>query len=1013
MPLQNEIVTLGYGINTINRNSAKQAIPVALETTKQPAAAANQNKTQDQVVVTVALPQSMINKGNTEQDSKTPAPESTSTPPQESKDNVESVVTIKNGAPVTPVKNAAPEATMKSASTPADNLTSEFKVFTSLLDLKKSFSGSLNASITQGQYSFSGELDFSRIHQQSVNDLYCVLHLHSSTETISINGEYKLNTSAEDMLKNNNLPEFVKNYGDGFVNSITYGRFAIVVIQFHLSSNQEQRALAASLQGAVGQSISSGGKFSNTFESALTNKECTIYQHVSGIDYVATPIPNDESGISAIIAKFSTLQQTAKPVQIGWTFKPYHLAASPANRQNAINLERIVSVARNLSDMVNRCRMAIKDDLQALYADNNWPKENWHLREPSKREDLILKLRSIDSILATLTENIANNLCDENALQNYAGQIKKLNAEIKKIGLSFPSTDELPVIQIPSDQVQKIKHKEGQYEFDINPPESVKTLKFYIKDLSAQEQLTAKAIVHSAQEIVKATRKIITVAEECLNGDNTGEQYAEIAFNMKIAVAHAEQVKRAYKLLKRLNKDWEDFQKVSKKKKATEIENNISRQNAVIEKIKANLKNTVAAVKIAKTINNFVILHTKPLTSKTENDQELENMKKDLKIELSKHQRPIKLAWARLLKNTKDIGAEIDKLINDSNEALKNTDDIFKQKGILGKLLLGLQNYFEFSDFDVYQKKINDAADENSLVQLRDEIVQASGNHFNKFFDVIKEILQLIADEVLDMSEFQQSPQNNISKNKNIELTFQNKKIADSCLEKLTEIGVENKKLEIIKPDMEHTQTEYIIELTPEEYTAYQKSQLSVLQLSVLNIPLVTTKMLEKIDVKINEVKTLLASQTETSESIDALSKAVREQNMSLDIKSLDDKNDCKPKIKLKQHAYGYRSRANVRRFFEPTYTDKRSIQNGIEDGSELAVGTATSNVYLKPARNWFSHAFWYTPNQLPVPETLEKYPKYQVGVFARCDLDRPKVNLPEDTEIDKAVTSLNVIKPQ
>lgn len=520
----NELTILGFGLNTMSKEAAKQAFVVS--DSSAPAAGAGSGASS---AATSASPTMTVNvqTAAATTPSAAPAPASAST--------LTAVVPL------------------KSKSIPGGHATSQFKIFNSLSSLKESLSGSLTAAVGE---SFNASLKISKVKQESINDIYCLLRLQSSTETVSINDEYKLGDSAEELLKTGDLQRFVEIYGDGFVDSVTYGCDAMLLIQFHLQSTEEQKSVSASLQ-AVKAKTTIGATAEAELTKSLKDKRCSIYQTVDGLDFVPVSIPADETGIGTLVSQFKMTGQTAKPVPISSTFQPYIRAAkSEVAKAKAAELERLANGARALHAMVMRCQDAIIKDLSALYAADGWPKDNWYLAEKvDKREELVLQLRAIGVVLARLAKDIAENYLQENALENYAEQVSVFSRRIKKIGASFPSTSDLPIVRVPSSQIKDMFHTHGEYEFNINPPDTGMELVFRIKTAEMQEWYAVSALLRAAKKAVKLSHQVAEATRGCATGSHPGRAQAKLALSLKMAEMRADQAVEALKFLKQVGVD--------------------------------------------------------------------------------------------------------------------------------------------------------------------------------------------------------------------------------------------------------------------------------------------------------------------------------------------------------------------------------------------------------------------------------------------------------------------------
>jgi len=161
-------------------------------------------------------------------------------------------------------------------------VTESVQFFDSLSELQTEFDTSLSATVPSSGTSIG--LNISSIKKQSTHEIYYVLHLSCQEGTRYFDtssplkpGAFDLLTSpavksskkpkkdenkepltspdlalTEDKHRLKNIKKFFAQYGDSFIDSITYGRWATVIIRIKADSLEKKQQISANLSQATG-----------------------------------------------------------------------------------------------------------------------------------------------------------------------------------------------------------------------------------------------------------------------------------------------------------------------------------------------------------------------------------------------------------------------------------------------------------------------------------------------------------------------------------------------------------------------------------------------------------------------------------------------------------------------------------------------------------------------------------------------------------------------------------------
>lgn len=122
------------------------------------------------------------------------------------------------------------------------------------------------------------------------------------------------------------LERFASLYGDTYANSITYGRWMFFVAQIHLSSAEKVRNLNAELSGLTGSLLIEEG-FTEGLSRTLKNLSYTVHFFSGGVDQPTAGNNRTTSQLDPLMNFFSSEGQKTAPVQLQWTYLPYHTLA--------------------------------------------------------------------------------------------------------------------------------------------------------------------------------------------------------------------------------------------------------------------------------------------------------------------------------------------------------------------------------------------------------------------------------------------------------------------------------------------------------------------------------------------------------------------------------------------------------------------------------------------------------------------------------------------------------------
>lgn len=122
------------------------------------------------------------------------------------------------------------------------------------------------------------------------------------------------------------LQQFVALYGDTYMNSVTYGRWILMILQFHLDSLEQQRKLQLELKG-IGGYLGGGAAFAPKLSRTLLDVDYTVHMYSGGVIPPAVPTVKDLNFVLSLFESFTFSKSESEAVQISWSSKPYFSAA--------------------------------------------------------------------------------------------------------------------------------------------------------------------------------------------------------------------------------------------------------------------------------------------------------------------------------------------------------------------------------------------------------------------------------------------------------------------------------------------------------------------------------------------------------------------------------------------------------------------------------------------------------------------------------------------------------------
>ncbi|OAI48537.1 hypothetical protein AYO45_00960 [Gammaproteobacteria bacterium SCGC AG-212-F23] len=322
-PTQSNI-KLGAGINTLTDELAEQAVLIGQNNSKDTnSSKSSTDKQQTGTDLTISIPLSQLL--NVKPKDTTTATSGT-TDSSKTDSTGQKNTTSSSSADTT--QTAKPSTALVATTYPANSrrITSQTYVLTSLSELQRKFDASLSISVPQINTGI--KLDLSSIQKQSTQELYYVLELRCIEKAESLNAPYELYAPLQKQLAKADNPvalkRFFDKYGDSYVNTITYGRWALVVIQFKLLNKEHQSTVSAKLS-ATGK-VDVDASISNTLSKRFQGEEYTVKVFSGGLDYTAPGILSPISEIDKLVQKFSVQDQKSDPAIIDINSTPYQMA---------------------------------------------------------------------------------------------------------------------------------------------------------------------------------------------------------------------------------------------------------------------------------------------------------------------------------------------------------------------------------------------------------------------------------------------------------------------------------------------------------------------------------------------------------------------------------------------------------------------------------------------------------------------------------------------------------------
>ena len=400
-------------------------------------------------------------------------------------------------------------------------------VYYSLSELQTTFDSKLNFDNPRAQIKF----DIKDIKSDSIYEIYYVLDLHCFEIIESITPPYTFNPSLQNLLQAatdaDSLNNFHKCYGDSYVNSITLGRKASIIIQIECDSKEQQKSLSFNLSQNIG-SISTGTSFTIALTKQLQNLTCKIHYRTAGLDYAVSGMVSSLDQLNTLIKEFTVDGQKSAPIPICWTTRPYKIALCelspaavtlPENKEtttansvnliqkNATLLENYCASARELTHIIQDSAKAIQIYLCVLNSDkidvsfqkkeihrikrsdvNNFSTRNtFNILHVSKLVsqlnqliDFVSELNNMDIRLDELDFKITQNIFNDSEIAHISAVLTLIIEELKAIIYRIPSELILPAVTIPYELIRKETHKKGEYHFSFKIPDGAEYIKIII-----------------------------------------------------------------------------------------------------------------------------------------------------------------------------------------------------------------------------------------------------------------------------------------------------------------------------------------------------------------------------------------------------------------------------------------------------------------------------------------------------------------------------------------------------
>lgn len=493
---------LGFGINTVTNTPAMQALKLdsssaAKTDTKNTSATTDASKKPDGVDITVHIPAAQLNQAAKPADVKDAAADNKGPADQNKDSSPSNVAQPSSDKSSTADTSQAPKKSEGAVILPDPDRTIRSNTYfiDSLTDLRKQFDVGFNLGATipsTPNISSQIELNLSNITQNTSQELYYVLELYCIEKEDILKEPYELLDSLKKAFADETKPlkDIFDQYGDSFVNSISYGRWALVIIQLSLLSIEHKREISTKL-GVQAAEIAKGDvTLSSKLARKLENEQYTIHIYTGGLDYSPAGIlNNDIKVIDTLVKSFSVDGQKVSAAQIGREFISYKDLISAEDGATALaraqKLHKLTEAARELGHAVVRCQKlanlywqglsfdkideSIMNEIRKAAEDDKDIEEIGYLVQPVNLYKLYDELQQIKDDLHELSTDIANHCLKKKAIITASDQLTKIVETLQKI--KCPMVDAcIPVLRISHQSIQRVDHKNGQYQFDISPP---------------------------------------------------------------------------------------------------------------------------------------------------------------------------------------------------------------------------------------------------------------------------------------------------------------------------------------------------------------------------------------------------------------------------------------------------------------------------------------------------------------------------------------------------------------
>jgi len=379
---------------------------------------------------------------------------------------------------------------------------SNINVFTSLLGLQQSISGSLGLPIANA-VSITEQLSSST--QSTVNDIFVMLKMRCIEKTVALSGNYHLKPAVESRLKSADFADLRQEFGDSVISSITYGRSTLVLIRFHLNSIADQVSLSTTLSTSGPAVIN--GSMSATLQKSLASKSYSSYILLEGMEDQSAGLFSSEADISTFIAKLVVNSESKiQPIPLSISYIPFSTSiVSESLLKRARKFEQSVFEARKLYLQVRDAQGCIDGYLHSFYALDNPDLSTIDLR--TQCIDTLQAFRANFNRIGALLDTHA---CNNEVLDVLSLEINVLIEELRCAQYAFPEAFNLPIKQVLVDAIQNIKHHHSEYEFHLNVPAEASTLRFVIE---SAEQKQHRLYVLMAQMLDKVFAQYLVATD--------------------------------------------------------------------------------------------------------------------------------------------------------------------------------------------------------------------------------------------------------------------------------------------------------------------------------------------------------------------------------------------------------------------------------------------------------------------------------------------------------------------